>query len=212
MGLGLQGCDVSEYQGDISFGQVKASGKIDFMYLKATEGVTLSDARYTQYHAGAKVNGIATGAYHFFHFGSDPTAQANHFLATISGSEGELLPMVDVERASATGPEMSAAARIGRLGVFVDAVDAKLRGRRLLIYTGWDFWNTAMKGSDSFAGHPVWIAAYCNPPAPVPTGWGKSTIWQHTDALQVPGIAGNVDGDILLSGLLLDIMRSNGLT
>jgi lysozyme len=210
---GLQGADISEYQGNISFGAVRASKKIDFLYLKATEGLTLTDAKYDDYHLGAKVNSIPTGAYHFFHFGSDPVAQANHFLATISGREGELLPMVDVESASTNSNNViSTAAMIGRLGAFVDTVDAKLRGKRTLIYTGWDFWNVDMQGSDSFAGHPVWTAAYCEPPAPVPTGWQKSTIWQYTDSLQVPGISGNVDGDVLLSGLLLDIMRSNGLT
>jgi lysozyme len=210
--LSIVGADVSEYQGDISFGQVKASGKVGFMYLKATEGLTLRDAKYSEYHDGAKVNAIPTGAYHFLHFATDPVAQANHFLAAISGREGELLPMVDVENASESSAVMSAASMVGRLGAFVDTVDEKLRGKRILIYTGYDFWKMNMGSSDSFAGHPLWTAAYCEPPAPVAPGWGKSTIWQNTDSLSVPGIVNPVDGDILLSGLLLDIMRSNGLT
>jgi lysozyme len=210
--IGLVGGDVSEYQGAISFGQVKASGKVGFMYLKATEGLYMCDAKYSEYHAGAKVNGLPTGAYHFLHFATDPVAQANHFLSTISGREGELLPMVDVESASEPASSMSSAAMVGRLGAFVDTVDAKLRGKRMLIYTGYDFWKTNMCGSDSFNGHPSWCAAYGDPPAPVAPGWDKTTIWQNTDALSVPGIVNPVDGDILLSGLLLDIMRSNGLT
>ena len=208
----MLGADVSEYQGTISFGQVKASGKIGFMYLKATEGLTMDDAKYSEYHDGAKVNGIPTGAYHFFHFLTDPTAQANHFLASISGREGELLPMVDVERASEPRVALNARDSIGRLGVFIDAVDSKLHGRKTIIYTGYDFWQTTLQGSDSFKGHPLWVAAYGEPPAPVPAGWSKATIWQNTDSLSVPGITKPVDGDILLSGFILDIMRSNGLT
>jgi lysozyme len=206
------GADISEYQRHISFGQVKASGKIHFLYAKATEGMTTYDAKYGEYHNGAKVNDIPTGAYHFFHFATDPIAQANHFLAMIAGREGTLLPMVDIERASEPRISLNARDSIGRLGAFVDTIDSKLRGKKMLIYTGLSFWNDTMQGSDSFAGHPVWPAAYGAPPAPVPNGWDKSTIWQNTNALAVPGILNPVDGDILLSGLILDIMRSNGLT
>jgi lysozyme len=210
--MSLVGCDVSEYQGTISFGQVKASGKVGFMYLKASEGLHMYDAKYPEYHDGAKVNSIPTGAYHFFHAATDPSVQANHFLSAISGREGSLLPMVDIEALSMPATGMSAREVVGRLGAFLDIVDGKLNGKRSLIYTGYSFWNDVLQGSDSFAGHPSWVAAYGEPPAPVVTGWAKTTIWQNTDALSVPGIAAPVDGDILLSGLLLDIMRFNGLT
>jgi GH25 family lysozyme M1 (1,4-beta-N-acetylmuramidase) len=210
--VAINGIDISEYQGAISFGQVKASGKVDFIYLKATEGLTLTDARYDEYHTGAKANAIPTGAYHFFHFATNPVEQANNFLAKISGQEGTLLPMVDVEAASMPSGGMSAREAVGRLGAFLDTVDGKLRGRRTLLYTGLSFWNDVMEGSDSFSGHAVWPAAYGNPPAPVPNGWTKATLWQYTDSLSVPGIAEPVDGDLLLSGMLLDIMRANGLT
>jgi lysozyme len=208
--MSLIGCDVSEYQAHISFGQVKASGKVEFMFLKATEGMTLYDSKYGEYHDGAKVNGIPTGAYHFFHFATDPVAQANHFLAMIAGREGTLLPMVDVERASEPRVALSARDSVGRLGAFTDIVDAKLRGRKTIVYTGLSFWNDTLGGSDSFKGHPVWPAAYGAPPAPVPNGWDKSTIWQNTDSLSVPGILNPVDGDILLSGLMLDITGRTG--
>lgn len=206
--MALLGIDVSEYQGDISFAQVKTSAHSGFVYAKATEGLTLSDAKYKEYHDGAKVNGVPFGAYHFFHFGSDPSYQAQHFLQATSGYEGNLVPMVDVEAASMPLGGMPAREAVGRLGVFLDAVEARQRGKRCLLYTGYDFWNTAMGGSDSFAGHAVWVAAYGNPPAPVPTGWPFATMWQYTDAVQVPGIAGNVDGDQLLTGNILSISRA----
>jgi lysozyme len=206
------GCDVSEDQGAISFGQVRVAGKISFMYLKATEGMTLYDSKYGEYHDGAKANDIPTGAYHFFHFSTDPVAQAHHFLSMVAGREGTLLPMVDVERASEPRVALGARDSIGRLGAFIDTIDAKLRGKKTIIYTGLSFWNDVLQGSDSFSGHPVWPAAYGAPPAPVPNGWAKSTLWQNTDSLSVPGILNPVDGDILLSGLLPDIMRANGLT
>jgi GH25 family lysozyme M1 (1,4-beta-N-acetylmuramidase) len=206
--VALLGIDVSEYQGAISFAQVKTSPHAGFVYAKATEGLTLSDARYKEYHNGAKVNEIPQGAYHFFHFGSDPGYQAQHFLQATSGYEGPLLPMVDVESASWPSAGMSPREAVGRLGVFLDAVETKLRGKRCIIYTGWSFWNDKLGGSDSFSGHTVWTAAYCDPPAPVPTGWTSSGLWQYSSSIQVSGIAGPVDGDILLSGNVLSISRA----
>jgi lysozyme len=206
--MALLGIDISEYQGDIAFAQVKTSPHSGFVYAKATEGMTLQDAKFTQYHDGAKVNSIPFGAYHFFHFGTDPQAQANNFLSRTAGYEGELVPMVDVELASMPGGGMAARECIGRLGVFLDIIESRLHGKRALIYTGWDFWNTALGGSDSFAGHQVWVAAYCDPPAPAPTGWTAASLWQYSSSVQVAGITRPVDGDQLLSGNLLTISRA----
>jgi GH25 family lysozyme M1 (1,4-beta-N-acetylmuramidase) len=206
--MALLGIDVSEYQGDIAFAQVKTSPHAGFVYAKATEGMTMRDAKYHQYHDGAKVNEIPFGAYHFFHFGTSPQAQVENFLAATAGYEGHLLPMVDVESASIPGTGMAAREAVGRLGVFLDILEGRLHGKRALIYTGWDFWNTAMRGSDSFSGHQVWVAAYCSPPAPVPTGWKMATLWQYSSSVSVPGIARPVDGDQLLTGNLLTISRA----
>jgi lysozyme len=206
--MALLGIDVSEYQGDIAFAQVKTSPHSGFVYAKATEGMTLQDSKFTQYHAGAKVNEIPFGAYHFFHFGTDPTKQADNFLSRTAGYEGQLVPMVDVELASMPGTGCGEREAIGRLGVYLDIIENRLHGRKCLIYTGWNFWNTAMGGSDSFAGHPLWVAAYCDPPAPVATGWTSATMWQYSSSVQVPGIARPVDADQLLSGNLLTIYRA----
>jgi lysozyme len=207
--MAIQGIDISAYQGSVNFSKVKNSGHGGFVYAKATEGISVKDDNFPMYHGQANSYAVPIGAYHFFHFQDDPIAQAEFFSGTIAGREGTLVPMVDVESSSMQGSGMSVREAIGRLGAFVDSIDSRLHGKRTLIYTGYSFWNDVMGGSDSFAGHPVWVAAYAplTDPVPTPNGWAKTTIWQYTDSLQVDGIYGNVDGDVLLDATLLGIMR-----
>jgi lysozyme len=202
--MGLQGIDISEDQGTVDFAKVKASG-IDFVSAKASEGLTLLDGKFKEYHTQAKAADLPFGAYHFFHFNDNPVTQAKFFLQTIDGFEGQLLPMVDVEEMPGTALELRECENL--LGVFLDIVDDTLHGKRSLLYTFLSFWNqdvnargvrVGMNGSDAFAGHPLWIAEYNSDAAPeLPRGFQDWAIWQHTSSSYVPGIAPHVDIDML---------------
>ena len=91
----VQGIDVSHYQGQIDWKQMKAQG-IGFAYIKATEGSSYVDECYEQNMTDAENAGIAAGAYHFFSFDSPGVTQAEHFIQTV-GEDGTLIPVVDVE-------------------------------------------------------------------------------------------------------------------
>lgn len=194
----LKGIDISTFQNVVDFAALKQSGLVSFVFAKATEGLHTTDDQYKRNRDVAQNRGIPVGAYHFFHPSEDPIAQAEHFLA-FSRPWGGLLPMVDVEVAEGCdAPQITHA-----LAQFVRRVDAKLPiGKRMLIYTGWSFWNDAVGGSDAFSGHPLWVAAYPNhyddsQSAPVPNGWKHATIWQYSSTGRLPGITGDVDLDRL---------------
>lgn len=195
--MALRGVDLSAYQPNCNWPLVKASGLVDFVYSKASEGTGYVSDEFAHHHDGCKSVGIPFGAYHFFQFAQDPKEQARLFLTAISGMQGQLIPMVDVEAGSMEGVTLHTPSFVNSLGTFTDTVENALRLKSMLIYTGWDFWNSQMKGTDTFMGHPLWVAAYCAPPAPVPNGFHTVTIWQNTDSYHVPGI-GTVDGDELL--------------
>ena len=93
--MALNGIDVSYAQGEIDWHAVRAAG-VAFAFVKATEGTSIQDARFARNWVEAKSAGIRRGAYHFFHFGDDPVAQASDFLASAKPQEGDLLPAVDV--------------------------------------------------------------------------------------------------------------------
>lgn len=197
----LQGIDVSEANGVINWEEVNASGQIHFAYIKATEGTTLQDSRFKANHNGAKAAGIPCGPYHFLHFATSPIeSQAANFLTTISGSEGTLIPMVDVESGGQDGVT-DVGILVHRLSTFLQIVEKTLKNQKVLIYTNYSFWGDVFNGTDCFSGHPLFVAAYENISAgvPIPKGFSSAVLWQHTDSYPVEGISSPVDGDLLLT-------------
>ena len=194
----LHGIDVSYAQGAIDWGAAKTDPKCQFGFARATGGLTIADDRFRANHDGCKAHGIPFGAYHFFYAKDSGNAQAQHFLNFISGYEGALLPMVDVEQESLAGFGGAAADFIRELVAFDSAVRATLHGGKLpLIYFGYAFWSDYLGGYDGFAGHPAWPAAYNKASAldMRGTGWRTWTIWQWSDSGRVAGIDANVDLD-----------------
>ena len=205
----IPGIDISVDQGDVDFGQVKASGLVAWVHAKATEGITYTDALYAQNHDRAKIAGEPFGGYHFFRGGDNGAAQAQHFLQTIDGREGDVLPMVDCEEGGRDG--VDASTYLGRLAMFLKTLDATLRGKRTIIYFEYSFWVDFLGGYDGFSGHPAFPAAYNNDSSldMTGTGWADWTIWQYSDGSGlplIPGISTNVDRD-RLRGELSTILR-----
>ena len=57
-------------------------------------------------------------------------------------------------------------------------------------------WNTALGGTTSFAGYPLWVAEYTGNSSPrLPNGFADYVFWQYSESGSVPGIAGNADLD-----------------
>ena len=59
-----QGVDVSDWQGYIDYGQVRASG-IEVVYMKASQGSSIKDPYFDINYENAKANGLKVGFYHF---------------------------------------------------------------------------------------------------------------------------------------------------
>src|SRR6266568_4713997 len=91
----VRGVDVSGFQHTIDWPLLVDSTKIDFAFIKASEGAQVQDRRYRQNWAAAR-GLVERSAYHFFTFCASGQSQATNFLdALASGSE--LPPAVDVE-------------------------------------------------------------------------------------------------------------------
>ena len=67
-GYSIRGIDVSHHQGEIDWAKVSKAemGKepVSFVFMKATEGVSMVDRRYKENYKGAAENGVLRGAYH----------------------------------------------------------------------------------------------------------------------------------------------------
>jgi GH25 family lysozyme M1 (1,4-beta-N-acetylmuramidase) len=56
-----------------------------------------------------------------------------------------------------------------------------------------------MVANPFIAGHPLWLAGYQDAQPPTIAGWtGPYVLWQYTSEGSVPGIAGNVDLNVVV--------------
>lgn len=97
------GIDVSHHQGEIDWKEVARDKRIQFVYIKATQGTTIRDDRYRSNIRGARRHGLKCGSYHYLSSMSPVRAQFNRFKAVVKKRQQDLIPMVDVEKEGVKG-------------------------------------------------------------------------------------------------------------
>jgi GH25 family lysozyme M1 (1,4-beta-N-acetylmuramidase) len=199
----VPGIDVSRWQGSIDWAQVAAAGT-RFAIAKATQGRAYVDPQYGINKAGAELNGIVFGAYHFAepdNTQNDAVREADHFVDTAQLGPGNLIPVLDIER---TGGLTQTKVTAWILD-WLDRVTERV-GFRPMVYTSPNGWlnRTGDTTAVAAAGYTVlWVAHWgvAEPRLPAAdwngNGW---TFWQYTSQGSVPGIIGNVDLDWYESG------------
>lgn len=182
-GAKVLGIDTSHYEPEINWVAAKNSG-VQWMYTKATEGLTHVDAYLTKHAPQAKAAGVYTGAYHFFHASMSGKDQAAFFLSTVKGMSFDLPHCLDWETSSADG--LSAAIQAREARAFLDAVQSAT-GRVPMIYGGLSHL-ADMKLSVDWKMYPLWLAHYGVKSTLSPSPWARYTAWQYTDAETVGGL------------------------
>ena len=194
-GRQVRGIDVSHYNGDIDYTQVLRSGRT-FAFIKATQDTSFRDPMYEVNVARARQAGVPYGAYHFFDYTLDGTAQADHFVDRIEaagGILGTLPPVVDVEcwRPSGVSTHVTAAAR---LQDFVTRVYERT-ARLPMVYTSVFMWDQVMGDAEGFDHLPLWAACWgCDAPPSIAPGWQDWLFWQ-TGVARIPNV-GRLDANI----------------
>lgn len=184
----LQGIDVSHYDGNINWTAVAGDRCApQFAYLKATEGGTMVDSQYSANRVGAMVAGLLQGAYHFFVPGVPVADQVANFCKTVGSVQGQLPPILDIERGGLSQPDYAAAVL-----QWLQQTGEKL-GCTPGIYTTASFWESNLGSFAPFLAYPLWIAEYTSQPSPhVPQG-ASYTFWQYSSTGVVRGISSSVD-------------------
>ncbi|MEM6749297.1 MAG: GH25 family lysozyme [Planctomycetota bacterium] len=188
-----EGIDVSHWQGSINWSAVANDG-IDFAFMKATEGVGFTDARFFGNAAGATANDIYMAPYHFASPSlTDAVAEANYFMSVAGDymGPGFLPPVLDLE----SNPNGLSASQMTDWALqFADTI-YNAKGVVPLLYT---FPSFAQNSLDSrITELPLWMATL-NSTAPSTSPWGSNDwdFWQYTFTGSVNGIGGDVDRDV----------------
>ncbi|MGQ4568886.1 glycoside hydrolase family 25 protein [Dermabacteraceae bacterium P9123] len=185
------GIDVSNHQEEINWQRVADAG-VTYAYLKATEGVGFTDAHFADNWEQARKHGVTVGAYHYFTLCSPGVDQARFFLETVPVVEDSLPPVVDLEFDGACSERPPGEKVNAEVDTFVRLVE-RAWGRRIVVYTSQP-WRNAY-GTPAEVERPQWYYANNRPE-------GEHAIWQVTFKARVPGIAGNVDLDIMRPAVL----------
>jgi len=193
------GIDVSEWQGNIDFEEVKRTG-IEIVYIKASEGSDYIDHYFESNYRGAKASGLKIGFYHFVTARSVAEAEeeARFFARVISSKEIDCRLAMDFE----TFGDLSIAEINNISEAFLTTIE-EVTGKEAVIYS--DASNARNVFSKQLADvYPIWVADYF---VSEPFDNGKWETWvgfQYTDRAIISGINARVDGDRFTEGILLD--------
>ncbi len=188
------GIDVSVWQGEIDWQQVKAAG-VEFAMIRAgwrgsELGVLAADENAQANYAGAAAAGVKVGAYFFSQAISvEEAVEEAEYLLDIIGDWTVEMPIVyDWEYISAESRTGSVDARTltDCAKAFCDAVKAAGYAPMIYFNTDQSFNRLHLR---ELTDYGFWLAQYdtvLNYPY-------KIDMWQYTETGSVPGISGNVD-------------------
>ncbi len=183
----ITGIDVSRHTGKIDFKKLKelSADTLDFVYIKATEGMNLVDKNFEDNYSNARQNDLAVGAYHFFKFNVEGKEQAKNYLQTIKDKSFDLPLVLDVEEWS-NSASIPTDQVIREIGSFIAAIERK-RKDRVMIYTNESSYQKYIK--DNFGSTEIWICSFNEQPN-IQCEW---TLWQHSHKGKLEGAEGWVD-------------------
>lgn len=197
-----EGIDVSSWQREIDFTQVKNSG-IQIVYIKSSEGFTLVDPYFERNYANAKANGLKVGFYHYVTARSveDAITQARFFVSNISGKVPDCKLAMDFESfGNLTVSE------INEVGLAFIKTLEQLSGKEVIVYSNTHTARTIFSGE--ITKYPLWVAQY-GVSNPTQNGkWNTWAGWQYTSMGSVSGINGYVDRDKFTKDMFLNSSSS----
>ena len=185
--MSKRGIDVSEWQGDIDFNAVKASG-VEFVIIRAGYGIGCKDKWFEQNYRKAKTCGLDVGAYWYSYANSASEAalEAQSCANMLSGKSFEYPVYFDLEEKS----------QLNRGRAFCDSLITSFCNKLEACgyYAG--FYTSLSAANNLVSSHigeryALWIAqwnTHCD-------YQGSYGLWQYSSSGSVPGVAGRVDMD-----------------
>jgi lysozyme len=190
----VHGIDVSRWQSKVDWERVKkmkvGDKRIQFVFIKATEGTWLTDPQFSRNFKNARKAGLIVGAYHYFLPDINAKDQATKFVTTARLGKGDLPPVIDVEETR--GMNKTQVRRYTK--EFLNIMEKHYKARPIL-YTNLDFYKRYFAGEPDFEPYRLWIAHYHVSSLNMPEDQ-QWHFWQHSDRGNVNGINERVDFNV----------------
>lgn len=192
-----RGIDISEWQGNINFKEVKKAG-IDVVYIRAGQGFSYKDSMFERNYEEAKKNGFKIGVYHYVTARSvgDAKLQAKFFVSLISNKKIDCKLAMDFETfGNLDNSEINEVAL-----AYLKELE-ELSKKEVIVYS--NTFSAKYKFNSKVAQYPLWVAQYG---VNKPQDNGKWKNWegfQYSSTGKVSGIKGNVDLDKFTQNIFL---------
>ena len=203
--MAVRGIDVSQWQGEIDFKEVRADG-YEFVIIRAGYGMYSSqkDAYFERNYKKARAAGLGVGAYWYSYAVnvSQAREEAKVFLKAVEGKRFEYPLCFDIEDSSQSGLSRQA------IGEMIDEFCTYLedRGYYAALYSYAYFLQNRVP-ERCRERYDVWVAAFDVAKPPYSGAYG---MWQYTSSARVDGVSGYCDCDLAYKDYPA-IMREYGL-
>lgn len=186
-----RGIDVSRYQGDIDFEQVKSDG-YTFVILRVGTSIGGKDSMFETYYKKAKEAGLHIGCYYYTYESTPKMAkrEARQVLKYIKGKSFTYPVFFDFEH-----PELLASHRNETNTKMIDKFCKVIKrgGYYPGVYTSYSIYTNHLDCEAIGSNWDVWIANYRDN-TPDYTGYQDNfSMWQYTNKGAVSGISTDVD-------------------
>jgi GH25 family lysozyme M1 (1,4-beta-N-acetylmuramidase) len=193
---GSMGIDVSKWNGNINWAQVKNAGVnyaiIRCGYRGSSAGALIEDPKFRANIKGAQAAGIKVGVYFFSQAINEVEAveEASMCINLCKGYNLSFPVYIDVEASHGRGDQISASQRTANVKAFCGTIQSA--GYRAGVYSN-KTWFTQYMNASSLTSYKIWLAQYA---ANVTYTATRYDMWQYTSKGSISGISGNVDMNI----------------
>lgn len=187
----IKGIDISHWNGNINFDQVKAAG-VEFVIIKAggSDKGFYTDSKFRDNYDRAKAAGLNVGAYYFagkkFRGIEAGVADAKRFIEILKGMQFDYPVFIDIEaqenryKEEITDAVIAFCEEMEKAGYFVGIYASDISGYKDKL------------NHDRIKSYAHWVARYGKEPE-ICKNYG---LWQYSSKGRIPGIIGSVDLDI----------------
>ena len=183
----VRGIDISHHQKKINWEKLRKA-KINFVIIKATEGVDYQDSDFKENWNNSIKEGYETGAYHFYRLCKGGSEQAENFINTVPKSGMTLPPFVDLEYGGNCKTDKSRDEVKKEIYIFLETVK-KYYGKTPVLYATDSFYEDYIE--NDYQEYVIWIRDIISKPKLESNR--KWTFWQYANRGRLSGIDGFVD-------------------
>ena len=188
----IKGIDISKWNGDIDWDQVKATGRAQFAMIRASYGYEDTDYKLDEYVQGCESHDIPYGFYHYTYAKnvSEARKEAAYFLNVIAPYKPSYPIVLDIEEDMYKQMDKQEVTDI--VITFVEACEEA--GYYTMIYSFAKFFESEVY-MDQLADYDIWVACWGDDSKLAENYSYHYGIWQYSETGTMEGIPEDVDLD-----------------